>query len=343
MNLLSLLTVMASGCSGRPTAREVGTSGAAAPDGAVQQVTAKHEGADRYPAVVAKDGFIWLFWSSTRRGQVDIWWMKQAENGAWEAPQRLTTSQRADDMPSAAVGANGGVWLCWSAYLGDRRNLYGCVHDGNADGQWSEPAPLTQGAQRDEAPALINWKDKLHLFWQSDRPWSETESRRWRIWQALWTQTSGLSEAKPVTDRWLPDKETAVVSGGERLRLFWRWQQHRTLTVDTGNSETRQRLSTFQDTTAYTYDCGRFDDSLQGYQYDNTVRYNRQTIGIFMLPDRPEETFQLEREWEWVGKALRQFLPIHVRAVYAIQLADADSYPTEKFKKIFRSIDYYAG
>ena len=307
------------------------------PDGTVEQLTAQHPGEDRHPAVVRDDasGCIWLFWSSTRRGPADIWWMKQDGNLAWGPPTRLTMAQRADNMPAAAIDGNGAVWLCWSAYLGDRSNLYGCVHDGN---RWSDPVPLTTGLQRDEAPALVSWQGNLRLFWQSDRPWNSDPIRRWRIWQADWVPSSLLSpsshwgEATPITDHWLPDKEPAVVADGERLRLFRRWQQHGSRTVDTRDTEALQRLATFQDTTACTYDCGR-PDGRGGYLLDNSVRYDRQTIGVFMIPDRDVEPFHIQREWEWVSKALAQFLPIHVRAVYAIQLTATETYRTEQVQE----------
>ncbi len=299
------------------------------PGGAVEQVTAQHPGDDRYPAVVYAAGRIWLFWSSTRRGPSDIWWTTRSNDGAWEPPARLTTAQRADTMPVAAVDASGRIWLCWSAYLGDRSNLFGSVYDGS---RWSEPMPLTAGLQRDEAPALAIWQEKLHLFWQSDRPAESNPVRRWRIWHAVWDPAASLIEPGSVADHWLPDQEPAVLSDGVRLRLFRRWQQHATRTVDTGDPEARQYLGTFQDTTAYTYDCGR-PDGQGGYVRDNSVRYDRQTIGVFIVPDLEVEPFQFERDWEWISKALAQFLPVHVRAVYVLQLTATETYPTSQVQE----------
>jgi hypothetical protein len=174
---------------------------------------------------------------------------------------------------------------------------------------------------------------KMHLFWQSDRPSPPNQVRRWRIWQAAWETPSELTSMGPVADHWLPDKEPALVLDDGKLRLFRRWQQHGTRTVNTRDTEAMQRFGAFEDATAYTYDCGR-QDGRGGYLLDNSVRYNRQTIGVLMLPDLDVEPFTFPRDWEWISGAWAQFLPIHVRAVHVLQpgLAE-DEYETNKIQE----------
>jgi hypothetical protein len=50
----------------------------------------------------------------------------------------------------------------------------------------------------------------------------------------------------------------------------------------------------------------------------NDTLYNRETIGIFAVPDVPTETLVLEQEWERVREILAEFLPINVRAIVVI-------------------------
>ncbi len=79
----------------------------------------------------------------------------------------------------------------------------------------------------------------------------------------------------------------------------------------------RLRNRAFEDTASYTYDAGRSDPG-GDYTLDNNTLYNRQTIGIYVVPDVATETLVLEQEWDRVRLILEEFLPVNTRAVVVV-------------------------
>jgi phage tail-like protein len=90
--------------------------------------------------------------------------------------------------------------------------------------------------------------------------------------------------------------------------------------ANTADSEAMFKLRSraFDDSTAYSYDCGK-PDGQGGYQRDDNDWYNRETIGVYIIPDVETEFFSLLEEWERVRQLLAEFLPIQVRAVFVLQ------------------------
>jgi hypothetical protein len=90
--------------------------------------------------------------------------------------------------------------------------------------------------------------------------------------------------------------------------------------VDTTDAVAMFKLRTkaFDDQTAYSYDCGQPDGN-GGYLKNDEDLYNRETIGIYIIPDIETEPFSLQEEWKRIGQILADFLPIQVRAVFIVQ------------------------
>jgi phage tail-like protein len=90
-------------------------------------------------------------------------------------------------------------------------------------------------------------------------------------------------------------------------------------TVDTADADAMFALRTraFDDPTAYTYDCGQ-PDGAGGYVQDNNTWYNRQTVGVFIVPLGEEDSFTIAEEWERVQQILTGFLPAQVRMVFVL-------------------------
>ena len=90
--------------------------------------------------------------------------------------------------------------------------------------------------------------------------------------------------------------------------------------LDTDDAEAMFRLRnrTFDDRCAYSYDCGR-PDGEGGYERDDDCLYNRDTVGVYIVPDVATEPFSLREEWERVRQILAAFLPIQVRPVFVLQ------------------------
>lgn len=89
--------------------------------------------------------------------------------------------------------------------------------------------------------------------------------------------------------------------------------------VDTSDLQAMFRLQTraFEDDTAYAYDFGR--PGADGYVLDDRVLYNRDTIGVYVVPDVDTETFVLEQTWARIKEIVAEFLPIQVRPVFVLR------------------------
>ena len=90
--------------------------------------------------------------------------------------------------------------------------------------------------------------------------------------------------------------------------------------VDTTDSLAMFRLRTgvFEDETVCSYDCGK-PDGAGGYFKDDTTRYDRGTIGVFIVPLADTDPFVLQEEWQRVRTILSAFLPINVRPIFVLQ------------------------
>lgn len=71
------------------------------------------------------------------------------------------------------------------------------------------------------------------------------------------------------------------------------------------------------DTNCYSYDCGR-PDGMGGYLRTDAVRYNRETLGVYVIPEESSDSFVLQQEAERIKSILRDFLPIGRRAVFFV-------------------------
>lgn len=283
------------------TMYRLGPNGSPTP-GEIQKLT-DHPAQDCCPAAACdREGRIWLFWQSNRRGPTDIW-VRIYDGSAWGNPLRLTTAKLRDLMPTTASDSDNRLWLFWGADLGDRSALFGQFH---SEGQWSQPQKLTEGLQRDESPHAITHDHKLWLFWHSDR------DGRWQI-HCRCRKDERWGEPFAVTCGPGSHKEPAVVADGARLRLFYRSQlrgeAHKSRTVDCNDLEMLSAMRTFRDRAHYTYDTGSGDDDW----------YARDTVGLYLSPDTQEEHLILHNRRLLEGP-LQRFLPIQVRPVFVIDL-----------------------
>ena len=92
-------------------------------------------------------------------------------------------------------------------------------------------------------------------------------------------------------------------------------------TVDTADALAMQRLRDRDpaDTTAFTYDCGRFDGALGGYRQDDTTWYNRETVGLYVTPPGPVDPAVVAETWRRTRALLNDFLPIQVRTILFVR------------------------
>ena len=89
--------------------------------------------------------------------------------------------------------------------------------------------------------------------------------------------------------------------------------------VDTAdlNAMYKLRNRTFDDDTPHTWDAGTAN-SAGDYVLTNDNWYNRQTIGVYIVPNEDADFFTLNQEWERVRQLVMEFLPIQVRPVFLL-------------------------
>lgn len=89
--------------------------------------------------------------------------------------------------------------------------------------------------------------------------------------------------------------------------------------VDTADLSAMFKLRTraVDDTTAYTYDTG-IRQANGEYLKTNDTRYNRETIGVYIIPDVETELFALEQEWSRIGEILIDLIPAQTRLVFTV-------------------------
>lgn len=287
--------------------------------GAAERLTTSKTAEERNPAaVIEPGGRLWLFWQSNRRGPVDIW-ARTRTAGAWDEPRRITTAVVADQMPAAALDAEGHVRLFWSATTPSGCRLFESVLGATlaGDDAWSAPAQVPSPAvdddalaYRDEAPCVVLHQGRLHLLWHSNRNGS------WQLWSCIRENGAWGPAFQPehqLTDgtitRMITAKEpTATVYNGA-IYTYWRSQrrgeQFASRTFDTANPAAKAALGTLGDWNHYTYDTRR---DLQHW-------YASDTVGIHFsvaVDDDPQATqMTLER----VKAFIDPYRPATVRIV----------------------------
>lgn len=290
--------------------------------GMAERLTSHPSAESRNPtAVRTPDGRLWLFWQSNRRGPTDVW-MRSLLNDVWDAPRRVTTGAPFDVMPAAVVGGDGKLRLLWSRDDGSRARIYLSVlqSSGMAGEVWSTPQDISSadlpGNFRDEAPTAVWWKNKLWVFWQSNR-----NQNAWTIWGRTQDPATGVwGGAFPMRVRFPGErvestqakdlygsKEPVAVVQGMNLRLVWRsqwnYRQNRARTVDTRDAAGLARQGQPDEPLYYTYDSGT--GALDWYAAGS--------VGIYVTPpvgsDPANNVVQLERVKAWVER----FRPLPAR------------------------------
>jgi hypothetical protein len=79
----------------------------------------------------------------------------------------------------------------------------------------------------------------------------------------------------------------------------------------------RLRNRTPEDTNVYTYDCGR-PNADGGYDRDDSIVFNRETIGVYVVPDVDSEPLELQQEWDRVRQILAGLVALQVRMIFIL-------------------------
>jgi len=112
--------------------------------------------ADITPSIMrAKDGKIWVVWSTNRNGNYDIYY-KVYDGISWSLDENLTTDPNVDELPSIMQASDGNIWVVWSTNRNGNYDIYYKTYNGTA---WSSDKPLTFLAADDWDPSIVQTAD----------------------------------------------------------------------------------------------------------------------------------------------------------------------------------------
>jgi len=128
---------------------------------------------DEKPAIMqAKDGKIWVVWSTNRDGNYEIYYKTSSDNGAtWSWPEKnLTRNPKDDECPSIMQAANGTIWLAWSANRTGNYEIYYKTSSDNG-ATWSRDMLIPDLIDtNDWDPAITEAADgKIWCVWVRDK------------------------------------------------------------------------------------------------------------------------------------------------------------------------------
>lgn len=186
-----------------------------------------------------------------------------------------------------------------------------------------------------EPAAWVNGDEKVELFWGSNRDGS------WSVWCSTLLQTLlvpgtekySWKSAKPITTAPYSQRDPLPMALATDMLLFYRSNQSLTYasavygatetfdaryagctTVDTRNLSKIALRGQYEDFQTYTHDTGQ-----NGKRTDQNW-YAGDTVGIYFTPDT-DDLAQIAQGRELIEDALRQFLPIQVRAAFILDAA----------------------
>ena len=291
---------------------------------------------DMEPTAFEDDtGHIWLFWSSHREGNWDIWYNKS--NGiSWGIEQRLISDLTADREPAGvffdAANPNKKIWVFWSQKGLEGWNIIYRTKPNTDlnDPAWNpetELSPIPPGQEYDnrEPAVRLDSQGNILVYWSSNRTGS------WNIWYKTFDKAlDNWTAEAPATTGYFTKKAPTILEDGEGgVRLLFRSNESiaysskfypGTTTIDSRYSgstgidvRNRERIGEhgkFEDNQAYTYDTGKNESNW----------YARDTIGLYLTPETENQQL-ITRSQELVKGILKRFLPIQLRAVFIINPA----------------------
>jgi hypothetical protein len=94
-------------------------------------VTNPGEDAMRNAVAVDGQGRAWIFYSTQRNGNFDIYARNATENGTMSSEIRITSDPGTDVFPVAATDATGRVWVAWQAFRNNNLEILTAAQTGN--------------------------------------------------------------------------------------------------------------------------------------------------------------------------------------------------------------------
>ena len=136
-----------------------------------QAITPRHKGYNWVPTIVAaRDGSIWIAFSSGRTGNKDVFVVQSKDGGkTWQKPIQVTKHKNHDDLPNIAQKPDGSFLVVWTNYVPEKADYLSKTADiyyaTSKDGKiWSGPIAITKNDYTDTIPEIFSNLDQSEFF-----------------------------------------------------------------------------------------------------------------------------------------------------------------------------------
>lgn len=138
---------------------------------------------DKSPTILqTRDGRLWVFWSSDRTGDYDIFY-RTYNGSSWSNPTNLLTSSDLDSNPYAFLTFDNKIYVFWSARHPTPTATDDIYYKYSSDGgiTWSQTVQFTSSNYDDVWPTAVQTHDtKIWVTWTSNE--AEQPDGNWDIY-----------------------------------------------------------------------------------------------------------------------------------------------------------------
>lgn len=168
--------------------------------------------ADFLPSVLyASNGDIWVFWTSNRSGNSDIWYKRyNRATDTWDADNQLTSDNNEDTFPVAVEDSNGDIWVFWTSDRSGSSNVW--FNRYNPTTGWQGDTNLSTNTDSNDAPKVAaDRTGGVWVFWQ----------RTTDIWSNHYTPGGWQGNQQRTTSTDNDSSPYAVAASNGDIWLFW--------------------------------------------------------------------------------------------------------------------------
>ena len=247
---------------------------------------------------------LWVFWArkdtmvppDQRRTQI-AYRVKQSLDpslGDWGAVETLARPdpEDADYDPAAVVNADGNIELFFASSRDRSPSIWHAVLDLDTD-TWGEAVQITGNPFTQRAPLAVPTDDGTMLLFRSN--------------ESVEYQSEDYTATVTVDHRYAGSTS-----------------------VDERNVAKTALRGTYFDFQTYTFDTGTWNEAGTEKTRTDLDWYAHDTVGLYLTPDTEDAT-NYNRSRKVIEDVLKQFLPITVRAVLAIELISRDHFYPDGF------------
>jgi hypothetical protein len=187
-------------------------------------------GVDESPMALAdRNGVIWVFWQSNRRGSFDIWYNRyDPAAGQWEENDLLVTQNGVSGVenirPFALEDHTGEIWVFWHSKRNGNHEIQYSRHDPDNDTWVFNDFQFTNNSTSEKPPLAVELPSgEIWVFWQSDQEGnSDIFYARYRDFDGgSWTVDEQLT-----TDPGQDVEPFVLKDHNGELWLFWKSNRH---------------------------------------------------------------------------------------------------------------------